>query len=249
MILKNVMKWIYLSPHFDDVALSCGGLVWEQVRSGDKVSIWTVFAGEPPLKRFSAFAHDLHTRWGTGREAVSVRQTEDLLSCQRLGATSRHLSIPDAIYRRSPVDGSPLYTSDSELFGEIHAEELELLESIRQELRQSLPLDCELVCPLALGGHIDHRLVRIGAEGLEQQMWYYADFPYVVDLDLDQDANVANMPHRVFPVSESGLSAWIEAVEAYASQINSFWGDLDQMRTAIRGFWGSLEGIRLWQSG
>lgn len=243
------MEWIYLSPHFDDVALSCGGLVWEQVRSGAKVSIWTVCAGEPPLKPFSTYAQDLHTRWGTGQDAVLVRRAEDLLSCQRLGATSRHLSIPDAIYRHSPVDGAPLYNSDSELFSETHVEESDLWESMRQELIQSLPPSCELVCPLALGGHIDHRLVRIGAEGLERQMWYYADFPYVVDLDLDQDTNVASMPHRVFPVSENGLSAWIEAVEAHASQISTFWIDLDQMRAAIRGFWGPLEGIRLWQSG
>ena len=25
-------KWVYLSPHFDDVVLSAGGLVWEQTR-------------------------------------------------------------------------------------------------------------------------------------------------------------------------------------------------------------------------
>ena len=29
------MRWIYLSPHFDDAVLSCGGLIWEQTHSGD----------------------------------------------------------------------------------------------------------------------------------------------------------------------------------------------------------------------
>ncbi len=28
------MRWVYLSPHFDDVILSSAGLVWEQVQVG-----------------------------------------------------------------------------------------------------------------------------------------------------------------------------------------------------------------------
>jgi LmbE family N-acetylglucosaminyl deacetylase len=83
------MPWIYLSPHFDDVALSCGGLVWEQTQIGEMVSIWTVCAGEPPLGDLSPFAKELHSRWEVGQNAPNQRKNEDTRSCHRLGVSSR----------------------------------------------------------------------------------------------------------------------------------------------------------------
>lgn len=241
------MDWIYLSPHFDDVALSCGGLVWEQVRSGEKVSVWTIFTGEPPLEPLSSYAKSLHNRWETRSEAVSERRVEDMLSNQRMGATPRYFSIPDAIYRRSPVDGTPLYTSDSKLFGELPLEETQLVEDLEGKLSQALPQSCELVCPLAVGGHVDHRLVRIATEGLNRQIWYYPDYPYIEQFDISQLAISSGMQQKIFPVSEEGLDVWVAAIASYASQISTFWSDLDQMQIAIRSYWEPLQGVGLWR--
>jgi LmbE family N-acetylglucosaminyl deacetylase len=240
------MKWIYLSPHFDDVAFSCGGLIWEQVESGDKVSIWTICAGEPPPGSISPYAQSLQERWETGRDAVAVRRAEDLLSSQRMGASSQNFSIPDAIYRRSPLDDSPLYTSDSDLFTELRQEESQLVAALRDELNQALPQVCELVCPLALGGHVDHRLVRAAAEKLDRQMWYYADYPYSVNPDEDFHEKDQGMHHKVFPVSERGLTMWQQSVLAHSSQISTFWSSPNQMRDAIRAYWKPIKGVRLW---
>jgi LmbE family N-acetylglucosaminyl deacetylase len=242
-----VMEWIYLSPHFDDVAFSCGGLVWEQVESGDKVSIWTICAGEPPPGLISLYAQSLHKRWETSREAATVRRAEDWLSNRQMGATSRNFSIPDAIYRRSPVDGTPMYTSDLELFSELRMDEIHLVEILKNELNQALPQVCELVCPLALGGHVDHRLVRIAAEELGKRMWYYADYPYSVNPEQDLNDSDREMVHKRFPVSEMGLRAWEESIAAHSSQISTFWSNPDQMREAIRSYWEPIKGIRLWQ--
>jgi LmbE family N-acetylglucosaminyl deacetylase len=33
------MRWIYLSPHFDDAVLSCGGLIFDQAQAGTPVEI------------------------------------------------------------------------------------------------------------------------------------------------------------------------------------------------------------------
>ena len=241
------MEWIYLSPHFDDVAFSCGGLVWEQVKSGDEVSIWTICAGEPPPGPISLYAQSLHKRWGTSREAVTVRRAEDWLSNRRMGATSRNFSIPDAIYRRSSVDGTPMYTSDLELFSELRLDEIHLVETLTNELIQPLPQVCELVCPLALGSHVDHRLVRTAAEKLGKRMWYYADFPYSVNPEQDLGESDRGMVYKFFPVSETGLRVWEESVSAHSSQISTFWSNTDQMRDAIRAYWGPVKGIRLWQ--
>ena len=96
------MSIIYLSPHLDDVALSCGGLIWEQTQSGDSVEIWTICAGDPPQDRLSPFAEELHQRWRVGHNAVDIRREEDIHSCRLLGAKYRHFEVPDAIYRIHP---------------------------------------------------------------------------------------------------------------------------------------------------
>ena len=68
------MEWIYLSPHFDDVALSCGGLLWEQAQAGEGASVWTICAGEVPAGQLSPFAQSLHERWEKGQGAAVQRR-------------------------------------------------------------------------------------------------------------------------------------------------------------------------------
>lgn len=241
------MEWIYLSPHFDDVAFSCGGLVWEQVESGEKVSVWTICAGDVPAGQISQYANSLHKRWETDRGAVNKRRAENMLANRGMGATSRNFSIPDAIYRSSPVDGFPMYTSDSDLFSEIRLDEIHQIEILRDELDQALPLDCELVSPLALGGHVDHYLVRTAAEQLNRRLWYYADFPYSINPEQDLDESDREMEGLLFPISEVGLRVWQESVAAHESQLSTFWSGTDQMREAIRAYWEPIKGIRLWK--
>lgn len=257
MVKMGLMEWIYLSPHLDDVALSCGGLVWEQTRAGDRAAIWTLCAGDPPGKPFSPFAELLHARWDTGEQAVEQRRQEDAASCARLGASFWHFPIPDCIYRRSPKDGAFLYASEEALFDPLHLDEAELVETLRRELAQSLPLHVQVVCPLALGGHVDHRLARMAAALLDHNddhhhrpLLYYADYPYVLRCEADLDAQRrAGWEPVHFPLSEPGLEAWQAAVAAHASQISSFWPDETSMQVALRDYAAKRGGVELWQNG
>lgn len=38
---------LFLSPHFDDVALSCGGMIDQLIGAGATVEVWTIFSGFP----------------------------------------------------------------------------------------------------------------------------------------------------------------------------------------------------------
>jgi len=242
-------SWIYLSPHFDDVALSCGGLVWEQTQLGEPVSVWTICAGDPPEGPLSLIAESLHERWQTGREAPAHRREEDLVSCKAMGASTRHFTVPDCIYRRSEGGNLPLYASDEAIMGPLHPLEALLVDRVRDELAGWLRQGAEVVCPLAIRGHVDHRLVRLAAEKLDRALWYYADYPYV--LDQAEDLNVLDetgWKTHVFPISASGLAAWQEAVAAYASQISTFWPDLETMRDAISTYCKESGGVRLWRA-
>jgi LmbE family N-acetylglucosaminyl deacetylase len=242
------MHWIYLSPHFDDVALSCGGLVWEQVQGGDSVSIWTICAADPPLGNLSSFAQELHSRWQTGQDATSQRKNEDLNSCHRLGASHRYFSIPDCIYRRNPQTGEFLYASEAALNGPLQPEDTPTIMTLRGEIKRSSPAHAILVSPLGLGSHVDHQLTHLAVEGLDCTLWYYADFPYVLrhmrQLEyMSQEEWVS----QVFPVSQEGLAAWQDSIATHASQISTFWMNEQEMRLAVGDYFVENNGIKLWR--
>lgn len=246
------MQWIYLSPHLDDVALSCGGLLWEQAQNGDLPLVWTVCAGDPPPEPLSPFAEELHQRWRVERDAVQVRRSEDVISCARLGAGYHHFDLPDCIYRRSPQHGQALYTTEEAIFGSLHPDESGLVGEMAALLAQKLhdianPELFKLVSPLAIGGHVDHRLTRAVAERLGQPLWYYADYPYVAG---NAESIPSHIPQgwemRVYPVSQSGLKAWVDSIAAHRTQISTFWADEQIMRSDILAYARESGGVRLW---
>lgn len=242
------MHWIYLSPHFDDVALSCGGLVWEQARADDAVSIWTVCAGNVSDVMLSPFAKELHLRWKTEHDAVAQRRLEDIRSCHRLRTTYHHLTIPDCIYRLDPYTNESLYASEESLNGPLQHADTQNIDLLTEKIKHSIAEDVELVCPLGLGNHVDHQLTRLAVERLNRTGWYYADYPYVLRCDgkldqLEQDGWI----FQTFPISLDGLVAWQEAVAAHASQISTFWKDEHEMRMALSDYLEQNQGIRLWR--
>jgi len=241
------VSWVYLSPHFDDVALSCGGLVWEQVRAGESVSILTICAGKPPPGTLSPFAQSLHARWQADQKAPARRKSEDIKSCHILGAGYRHFTIPDCIYRRHPATHEYMYASEESLNGPLHPGEASLIQHLRRQLRRLLAPGTSLVCPLALGNHVDHQLTRLAAEGLGYELRYYADFPYVLrDGTLLERMEQAGWTWQTFPVSATGLQAWQASIAAHASQISTFWAGKPEMEQAVKDYWLQYGGIRLW---
>lgn len=248
MRYNGEVTWIYLSPHFDDVALSCGGLVWEQARKGEPVSIWTVCAGEQPGGDISSFAKELHARWEVGQNAPAQRRIEDRNSCQYLGAAPHYFSIPDCIYRQDPRSNAFMYASEAALNGPLQSGDFEVMHTLQEQMRGSLQPDAILVCPLGLGNHVDHQLARRAAEGLERHLWYYADYPYVLQCKAHMEQmDMEGWVSQVFPISDGGLIAWMDSISAHASQISTFWASDRDMRQATTDYLLSNDGIRLWR--
>ena len=241
------MEWIYLSPHCDDVALSCGGLLWEQSKAGERVRVWTLCAGDIPAGPLSSFAESLHQRWESGEGATALRRAEDLRACQLLGAEARYFDLPDCIYRRDKPGGEHLYASEQALFGSLNPAEEKLINNLAAELASRIPKEAQVVAPLALGGHVDHRLVRAAADKIEMQLWFYADYPYIERAGEQVWIELSHREHTDFPVSEAGLAAWEAGIAAHGSQISTFWSDLQGMQTAIRAYHQRVCGVRLYR--
>ncbi len=241
------MIWIFLSPHLDDAALSCGGMIAELVRQGNTVEVWTICAGDPPPGPLSPLAQSLHQRWETHENPVEVRREEDRQACALLGAGFRHFAIPDCIYRRHPITGEPLIRENDELFQPLPEVEWPLAEELQQQLSAHMPAGARVISPLTLGGHIDHHLVRRAAEGLNLPLLYYADYPYAMRTREDR-ARWLKQDWKTldFPISRDSLLKWQAAVAAYQSQLSTFWRSAAEMESAIESYWQAVGGTQLW---
>jgi LmbE family N-acetylglucosaminyl deacetylase len=173
---------VFLSPHFDDVALSCGGTVAGLGEDGARPLIVTCF-GESPAGRLSDFAQRMHERWQVDAEtAIAIRRAEEAAAAALLGGQTQWLDFPDAIYR------GERYTSDEQLFGSIHPAESDLPGQVKTALAACLEqlgaTPSLLYVLLGIGNHVDHQHVgevgrRSAQEGYE--VGAYEDFPYAGD--------------------------------------------------------------------
>lgn len=243
---RENIRWIYISPHFDDAVLSCGGLIWEQTKKGIPVEIWTINTGDPPAGPVSDLITRVHTKWNTGTpgETVALRRTEDQIAARQVGATVQHLGMLDAIYRRTQA-GLFKYTDD--VFGPIHPEETGIIEETARRISLQLAETDILVCPLGLGGHVDHAIVRAAIESLERPILYYSDIPYLFKHPEELSAATSAMLPKHFFVSDPGLAAWQTGIEAYQSQLLSLFEDLQEMQTQIQDYHTSNNGLIIWE--
>jgi hypothetical protein len=134
----------------------------------------------------------------SARDAIALyaeRRAEDRAALDRLGAGHVHLGIEDALFRRRKprvpivsrlgrvcpelVHRYPTYRfdiakgrvarGDRALVGRLTGEVAELLRRTGAQL---------LFCPIGVGRHVDHLIVRSVGERFPDRVVYYSDFPY-----------------------------------------------------------------------
>jgi LmbE family N-acetylglucosaminyl deacetylase len=242
------MRWIYLSPHLDDAVLSAGGLIYEQARTGIPVEIWSFMCGYAPEGAVSPFAELLHKLWGfsSAEETTRMRREEDKQAAGLVGASARHFDFLDCIYRRRS-DGEWLY---SDVFAPPRPEDAALPSQIAAEITRHLAPDDVLVCQLAVGSHVDHVLVRQGAELLGRSLRYDIDVPYIFYKPDELSPKSAGMRASIHSITEAGLNSWKEATLAYKSQLpvlGEAFETPEKTRKSIHSYWEAHGGIRLLQ--
>ncbi len=242
---------IYLSPHLDDVALSCGGQIFQQTRAGKRVLVVTITAGDPPAAAVSDYAQSLHNRWELVTDAVAVRRAEDDAANTILGADTLHWSLPDCIYRYHPTTGAALYLSDPDIFGDVHPAELSLVTALSEQMA-ALPAHQQLYAPLTIGHHVDHQLTRTAVERVfaPTALAYYEDYPYAQQPNALAElipADHNGWQSTVIPLEEAAIKAKIAAIAAFQSQFSTFFTDHADLEAQIRTFTTQTGGERIWQ--
>jgi hypothetical protein len=174
-----------------------------------------------------------------------MRRTENQIAATLVGAETVDFSIPDCIYRRSAI-GELLYPEG--VFVPIHPFEKDLDADIATVLASELLPDDRIVSPLAIGGHLDHILIRRAAELLNLPLLYYADIPYLTNDPEFLVSATKDLKETFYPISKRGLTVWQNSIAAYASQILMLFKSREIMQEIIHSYWESSLGIRLWSS-
>lgn len=227
---------VYISPHLDDVVLSCGGTVSQQAAAGETVLVITTFAGDPPPgPALSPFAQQLHARWETPKDATATRRREDLAALRLLGAAGEHWSYTDCIYRQT-LPGDFPYDSEESLWGNIHPAEESLVDDLAERML-ALPLAREgvLYAPLGVGDHVDHNIIHTAATRCGRPIVFYEDFPYSRDAEtVPRRLSSVRWESHLGILTEKALEAKIAAIGCYRSQLSTFWAGLEAMGADIR---------------
>lgn len=241
------MRWIYLSPHLDDAVLSCGALIAEQQQRKLEAEVWTIFAGVPAPQAGGVLAAYLHSRWGfeNAEQAVRARREEDRKALAMLVVKGRYFPFLDCIYRQDD-QGQPLYEN---IFVPPHEAEADLADRIAAAVQEHLGEQDILIAPLAIGGHVDHVLVRRAAERLGRPFWGYAEIPYRFKAPQEVELQTQNLQSALFHISFWAKKAWFSACAAYSSQIEELFGSEQAMHQALEEFIEHENGIRLWKIG
>jgi LmbE family N-acetylglucosaminyl deacetylase len=235
---------VFVSPHLDDVALSCGGRVARGVALGEAPVVVSVFTRGPDDEEpLSELAKSLHASWGDRADDVwRVRRDEDAQAMRALGARRVWLGHRDALYRG--------YDTREALTGAVRRGDPATNEGIARALvalsaRADRPT---IFLPLAVGGHVDHRLCAALSEPLRQsglEVVHYEDFPYVVksaDAIASRAGELGATRSSTEDITEH-IATRVAAISCYASQLAMLERWTGPCAEAVRAHAASVSGV------
>ena len=215
---------LFLAPHFDDVALSCGGEVARLVAAGETVAIVTIFADPPPATMpLTPYALWHLAEWGVANvaDALAARRIEDEAAAVILGATLYLFPFVDGVFRADH------YYSWDELRASPAPADVHLPAAIADALSE-----CGLIGPgtvvtgpLAIGRHVDHQAVfaamqLLAARGVRVRG--YEDYPYAAD-EAEYAPRMATPDLAGATPEIIAIAPWLEtkvrAIGCYRSQL------------------------------
>ena len=230
---SNKPTALFVSPHLDDVAFSCGATLALLARNGWHTVLATVFTQSVPDP--VGFALACQTDKGLAPEVdyMALRREEDRGAAEHMGVGEHvWLDLPEAPHRG--------YCSAAAMFAGV-PEEDEVWREVTEDLEGLLDAHVPDVvfAPQALGAHADHlQVVRAVRElPAAPQVAWYRDAPYAT-------RNPGSLPSPLLPeglvegavdITET-LDAKLRACAAYASQLGFQFGGEGGMRETLSGF-------------
>ena len=187
---------------------------------------------------------------GVAGDLMATRRLEDERFAYFAEASIVWLDLPDAVFRG--------YEGEEQLMGEPRSDDPPPVELLAREITRLEPQ--RVYVPLAVGGHVDHQLVRAAGIALLQRgldwvmpgpdcagvVAFYEDFPYAWWADFSRledlpTGALAGIPAEVGLAPElasigDSIDWKIQGIGLYESQIDRLFTGRRPMADAVRGF-------------
>ncbi|MDD2823116.1 MAG: GNAT family N-acetyltransferase [Candidatus Daviesbacteria bacterium] len=184
----NKKPCYFISPHLDDVVLSCSGLI---MKLTDKTNITVVnIFTQAHSGPYTLSAKKYLKSSGHKNDANNLylsRLQEDESALNSLNVKKINLDFTDALFRKkikqsiwgkiTPELEHIYPTYRWNILGNISKSD-PTLQEIKDHLKKIIPKDSLIFVPLNIAGHVDHLIVREACESLFDNIVYYSEFPY-----------------------------------------------------------------------
>ena len=90
---------LYLSPHYDDAILSCGGVIHAQRCADESVGVLTLCSSLPEPAPQSTLALKYLAEWSKSGDGIVKRKAENAGCFIEMGVMNWECDTPDAIFR------------------------------------------------------------------------------------------------------------------------------------------------------
>lgn len=190
---------IFVSPHLDDAIFSCGALLHALKKENIKTSVVTVFTKAYKKNSFSAKAYLKMCNSKDGVSLYKKRKKEDIKALENLSKPV-HLGMTEALWRRKSSENvfSQLIPELSLIYptyrwhvakGNVVLADEKTMAQLKKKLEHIIngKRNVWIFCPLGVGNHVDHILVRDVCKNLHLPVIYWADYPYSKKVKPDLD--------------------------------------------------------------
>ena len=155
---------VIISTHLDDATLSLGGSILKWRSKKDQVKIINVFT----ISNWQKEGFQKHM-------TTAIRKKEEIKVCKILGITPIFLGIPDTTLRG--------YSKINFWVGKLDWKiDKKYIRKVEDRLLKYLKKGQEIYFPLAIGDHVDHKLInKIGEKLFKSKkfkIYFYEDLPY-----------------------------------------------------------------------
>lgn len=190
-IIKNKIPCYFVSPHYDDAALSAGGLITDLAKH-TKVTVITVFTKGDKVNTFSAKKALQNFKTDTADTLYQLRAKENSDAFNSISVPTIDLNYTEALWRKIEKPnlfskiGSKLLPEFAHIYptykfhiqtGKVSGRDMHTVGSIASDLKALISEDAVVFCPEGIGGHVDHVATKLAVEKVFSPI-YWADQPY-----------------------------------------------------------------------
>ena len=213
-----------ISPHLDDAVFSAGATLWSEAQTPDtRVIVATVFTGNVADPTGFALACQIDKGLPPEIDYMALRREEDRAACTAIGAEPLHLPLLEAPHRG--------YGDPAALFGPVHSKDpaRDAVGNHLEQLLLKLRPD-RLLGPLAIGGHVDHVIVRdaLAKAAGRTDLWLWEDWPYVDRAGPRDRSRARHLPH-----GGVGIARKLVACSCYRSQMGFQFGGTEALKRRL----------------